>query len=127
MEAGELMEIYNESMERIDAPDLSLGWLENSTRTLHHEAVEGVEEKFHYETIAEYPNGGKDVRKVIDVPGVEAQEAWDEEIQIQIYHPYTPEELEAIEAERNKPTYDERLAAMEEQIDMLLSGVLSDE
>ena len=127
MEAGELMEIYNESMERIDAPDLTLGRLENSTRTVHHEAVEGVEEVYHYEVVKEYPNGGKDVRKVIDVPGVEAQEAWDEEIPIQIYHPYTAEELEAIEAERNKPTYDERLAAMEEQIDMLLSGVLSDE
>lgn len=121
------MEIYNESMERIEAPDLSLGWLEDSTRTVHHEAVEGVEEKWHHEVVKEYPNGGKDVRKVIDVPGVTAQEAWDEEIPIQIYHPYTAEELEAIEAERNKPTYDERLAAMEEQIDMLLSGVLSDE
>lgn len=121
------MEIYNERMERIEKPDLSLGYLAPSTRSVHHEAVEGVQEVWHHETIREYPNGGKDVRRVIDVPGVEAQEAWDEEIPIQIYHPYTPEELEAIEAERNKPTYDERLAAMEEQIDMLLSGVLSDE
>lgn len=127
MEAGELMRIYDESMEPIGFPDLSLGWLENSTFTVHHEAVEGVKEEFHYETIREYPNGGKDVRKVIDVPGVMAQEAWDEEIPIQIYHPYTQEELEAIEAERNKPTYDERLAAMEEMIDMLLAGVTSDE
>ena len=30
----------------------------------------------HYETVAEYPNGGRDVRKVIDVPGVPAQAAW---------------------------------------------------
>lgn len=127
MEAGELMKIYDESFEPIGFPDLSLGWMENSTHTVHHEAVEGIEEKFHYETIKEYPNGGKDVLKVIDVPGVMAQEAWDEEIPIQIYHPYTAEELEAIEAERNKPTYDERLAAMEEMIDMLLSGVTDDE
>lgn len=127
MEAGELMRIYDESMEPIGFPDLSMGWLENSTFTVHHEAVEGVKEEFHYETIREYPNGGKDVRKVIDVPGVTAQAAWDEEIQIQIYHPYTQEELEAIEAERNKPTYDQRLEAMEEMIDMLLAGVTSDE
>jgi hypothetical protein len=40
---------------------------------------------------------------------------------------YTQEELEAIEAERNKPTYDQRLAAMEETIEMLLAGVTDDE
>lgn len=107
------MEIYNEQMERIENPDLSLGYLRPSTRTEHHDAVEGVQERWHYETIAEYPNGGKDIHKVIDVVGVPAQEAWDEEIPIQIYVPYTQEELDAIEAEKNKPTAEERIAALE--------------
>lgn len=110
------MEIYNENMERIENPDLSLGYLKPSTRTEHHAAVKGVEEVWHYETIAEYPNGGKDVVKVIDVPGVEAKAAWDEEIPIQIYIPYTQEELDAMEAEKNKPTAEQRLAALEEQL-----------
>lgn len=118
------MEIYNESMERIENPDLSLGYLTTSTRTLHHEAVEGVNEVWHHEVVAEYPNGGKDVKKVIDVPGVQAREAWDEEIEIQIYHPYTQEELDAIEAERNKPTQEERIAALEAQNEMLLECLL---
>ena len=118
------MEIYNESMERIENPDVSLGYLTASTRTLHHEAVEGVDEVWHYEVVAEYPNGGKDVKKVIDVPGVQSREAWDEEIEIQIYHPYTQEELDAIEAERNKPTQDERIAALEAQNEMLLECLL---
>ena len=83
------MEIYNESMERIENPDVSIGYLTASTRTLHHEAIEGVDEVYHYEVVAEYHNGGKDVKKVIDVPGVKARDAWDEEIEIQIYHPYT--------------------------------------
>lgn len=109
------MEIYNENMELIENPDLELGWLEDSFRTVHHEAVEAVEEKWHYEVVAEYENGGQDVERVIDVPGVEAREAWDEEIPIRIYHPYTQEELDAIEAEKNKPTQEERIAALEAQ------------
>lgn len=109
-------EIYNEAMEPIENPDLSLGYLTDSTRTVHHEAVDGVEEQFHYVTIAEYENGGKDVEKVIDVPGVEAQPAWDEEIPIQIYHQYTQEELDRIEADRNRPTMEERVAQLEAQL-----------
>ena len=104
-------EIYNENMERIENPDLTLGYLRSDTRTQYHEAVEGVQEVWHYETVAEYPNGGKDIRKVVDVPGVAAQAAWDEEIPIQIYVPYTQEELDRMEAERNKPTQLDRIEA----------------
>lgn len=109
------MEIYNENMEMIENPDLSLGYLKDSTRTEHHEAVEGVQEKWHYEVIREYPNGGKDIQKVIDVKGVQAKAAWDEEIPIQIYIPYTQEELEAMEAERNKPTQEDRIQLLEQR------------
>ena len=123
------MEIYNERMERIENPDLSLGYLTPGKRTEHHAAVKGVAEVWHYETVAEYPNGGKDIRRVVDVPGAEAREAWDEEIAIQVYTPYTQEELDRMEAERNKPTTEERLAALEEEnrqlkeaLDLLLSG-----
>lgn len=104
-------EIYTESMERIENPDLTLGYLRPGTRTVHYDAVEGVTEVWHYETVAEYPNGGKDIRRVIDVPGVAAQEAWDEEIQIQIYVPYTQEELDRMEAEKKKPTQLDRIEA----------------
>ena len=118
------MEIYNENMERIENPDLTLGYLRPGTRTEHHDAVEGVKEVWHYETVAEYPNGGKDIRKVVDVPGVEAKPAWDEEIQIQVYVPYTPEELDRMEAERNKPTTEERVAQLEAQNETLLECLL---
>lgn len=117
-------EIYTESMERIEHPDLTLGYLRHGTRTEHHEAVEGVTEVWHYETVAEYPNGGRDIQKVIDVPGVAAQAAWDEEIHIQIYVPYTQEELDRMEAERNKPTTDERIAQLESQNETLLECLL---
>lgn len=117
-------EIYNEQMEHIENPDLTLGYLRPSTRTEHHDAVEGVTEVWHYETIAEYPNGGKDVQKVIDVPGVAARAAWDEEIPIQIYVPYTQEEFDRIDAERNKPTTEERVAQLEAQNETLLECLL---
>ncbi len=117
-------EIYNEAMEPIENPDLSLGYLTDSTCTVHHEAVDGVEEQSHYVTIVEYENGGKDVEKVIDVPGVEAQPAWDEEIPIQIYHQYTQEELDRIESERNRPTMEDRVAQLESQNETLLECLL---
>ena len=117
-------EIYNEQMERIEHPDLTLGYLRPGTRTEHHEAVEGVQEVCHYETVAEYPNGGMDVRKVVDVQGVEAQAAWDEEIPIQIYVPFTQEELDRMEAERNKPTTEERVAQLEAQNEVLIECLL---
>lgn len=114
-------EIYNEQMERIEHPDLTLGYLRPGTRTVHHDAVEGVTEVWHYETVAEYPNGGKDIRKVVDVPGVKAQAAWDEEINIQIYVPYTQDELDHIDAERNKPTQLDRIEAQ-----MLYTALMTD-
>lgn len=124
------MEIYNVNMERLENPDLALGWLEDSARTVHHEAVPGVKEEWHYEVQKTYPNGGRELRKVIDVHGVSAKDAWDEEIEIQIYHPYTKEQMDAMEAEKNKPTQEERIAALEEEnkhlkeaLDLLLSGV----
>lgn len=118
-----MREIYNEQMERIEHPDLTLGYLRLGTRTEHHEAVEGVQEVWHYETVAEYPNGGKDIRRVVDVPGVAAQAAWDEEIPIQIYVPYTQEELDRIEAERNKPTDAERISKLESEKKLLTAQV----
>ena len=113
-------EIYNENMEHIERPDMTLGYFKSSTRTEHHEAIEGVTEVWHYETVAEYPNGGKDIRKVVDVPGVETQAAWDEEIPIQIYVPYTQEELDRMEAERNKPTTEQRVDALETTTDDII-------
>ena len=117
-------EIYNENMDRVEHPDLTLGYLRPGTRTVHHESVEGVTEVWHYETVAEYANGGKDIRKVVDVPGVEAQAAWDEEIPIQIYVPYTQDELDRMEAERNKPTTEQRVAQLEAQNETLLECLL---
>ena len=117
------MDIYDEQGNPVTDYDPAKGRLEMQKRMHHHEAVEAVEEQGHWETIAEYPEtGGKDVQWVVDVPGVEAQEAWDEEETYWLYIPYTEEELAQMEADRNQPTPEERVKELEEALELLLSG-----
>ena len=103
------MKIIDENGAAIEKPDLTLGYLTSSTEEITHPAVEGVEELFHYETVAEYPNGGKDVRKVVDRPDVKAQEEWVEQVPIQKYIRYTAEELVAQEEARKKQEAKDKL------------------
>lgn len=91
-----------------DQINLELGYLQLETIiSEHHEATEEVEEVGHYEIIAEYPNGGKDVKWVIDIPHEDAKEAWDEYEDIQRYILYTEEQLAAKEAERKAKEEEE--------------------
>lgn len=117
------MEIYDEKMERIVDPDLTLGWLEDTVRRVEHEEVPAVQEIWHYETAAEYENGGRDVVKVVDVPGVPARETWEENVPIQIYHPYTQAQLEEIEAEKKRPTQEQRLQRVEEAMSRMTAAL----
>lgn len=103
------MKIIDENGAAIETPDLTLGYLTTSTEEITHPAVEGVEEQWHWETVTEYPNGGKDVQKVVDRPGVQAQEEWVEQVPIQKYIRYTAEELAAQEEARKKAEAREKL------------------
>lgn len=103
------MKIIDETGAVVENPDLTLGYLVGDTEPVEHPAVEGVEEVSHYETVAEYPNGGRDVRKVIDVPGVPAQAAWTEQMPVQRYIRYTSEELAAQEEARKKQEAQDKL------------------
>lgn len=126
------MKIIDSNGNPIEKPDLTKGYLKQETQTIHHDSVAGVEEVSHYETET-LPDGtpaiyydadgrekGRDVRKVVDVPGVDPQPAWDEEVPVQRYILYTAEELAAQEKARKEaeekaqlPTAEERLAALE--------------
>lgn len=103
------MRIIDENGAAIENPDLTLGYLVDDTEPVEHPAVEGVEEVSHYETVAEYPNGGKDVQRVVDVPGVPAQAAWTEQMPVQRYIRYTAEELAAQEEARKKQEAKDKL------------------
>ena len=122
------MKIIDENGAAIETPDLTLGYLVGGTEPVEHPAVEGVEEQWHWETVTEYPNGGKDVQKIIDVPGVQAQEEWVEQVPIQKYVRYTAEELAAQEEARKKAEAREKLpdtvAALQEENKMLRQCLL---
>ena len=108
------MIVYDERGNVLDSEklDYAKGYLAVRKRTHHHPALEAAPEEGHLETLAEYPEtGGRDVRWVVDTPGADAQEAWDEEETYTEYVRYTEKELAAIAAERAKPSAEE-LAAM---------------
>lgn len=91
------MRILDENDNELFKYDLTKGRLNNDRLLIkHHERVKAVKEEGHWKTIAEYPNGGKDVEWVIDVPGVEAKDAWDEYEEILRYIPFTEKERAAL-------------------------------
>lgn len=96
------MKILDETGAVITSPDLTAGYLAADTEAVEHPAQEAVEELSHYETVAQYPNGGKDVRKVIDRAAVPAAPAWTEQVPIQRYIRYTAEELARREKEQQE-------------------------
>ena len=103
------MKIIDETGAVMENPDLTLGYLITSTEEVTHPAVEGVEEQWHWETVTEYPNGGKDVQKIVDRPGVQAQKEWVEQVPIQKYIRYTAEDLAAQEEARKKQEAKDKL------------------
>ena len=120
------MRILDENNLEIESPNLEIGYLiPDRIFIQHHEAVEAVEEQFHYEYTV-FPNGGKEREKIIDVEAVEAVDAWDEYEDILRYVLYTEEELEqrkkaAEEAYKQSPEY--RIEELEAALELLLSGV----
>lgn len=103
------MKILDETGAVVENPDLTLGYLTDDTEEITHPAVEGVEEQWHWETVTEYPNGGRDVQKIVDRPGIQAQEEWVEQVPIQRYIRYTAEELAAQEEARKKAEARDKL------------------
>ena len=126
------MIVYDELGNALDAEalDYARGYLAVRKRIHHHPAVEAAAESGHMETLEEYPaTGGRDVRWVVDMPGTDAREAWDEEETYTEYVRYTEEELAAIAAERAKPSAEERLnkaEALAAQQDELLLQLMYD-
>ena len=110
------MKILDETGAVVENPDLMLGYLTDNTQPLEHPAQEAVAEVAHYETVAEYPGGGRDVQRVVDVPGVPARPAWTEQLPIKRYIRYTAEELAAQEEARKKAEAREKLP---ERVDAL--------
>lgn len=122
------MRVFNENKTiELNDYDLSLGYTKEDKLINHIEAVEGVEEQGHYETIKEYPNGGKDVEWVIDVPKVEAVEEHDEVEDILIYIPYTEEEIKKQKLQKEMANLKQELAKTDYQAIKYAEGWYTDE
>lgn len=82
------MKIYNETKTQLlnkEDLDLTNGYLVEDYIEIKHEEVPYIEEKSHYEVVKIYPNGGKDMVKVIDIKGQEHKDAYTEKETIQVY------------------------------------------
>ena len=96
------MRILDADGNELTTYDREKGYI-NSEKINHRiPAVEGVAEKGHYEVVKEYPNGGKDVEWIIDVPGVAEVPEHDEEEEIYRYTLYTEKELAEMEIQKLK-------------------------
>lgn len=122
------MRIFDKHDKEIHNPDLGKGRFEREQIVVKHHAempaVEAVAEVGHYEVVAEYPNGGKDIAWVVDIPGIEAKPAipaWDEKEEVLRYVEFTEDEL----VERNKPTLEDRVVELEAALSMILTSALS--
>ena len=111
------MKIYNQSKtEILENPDLEKGYLKpDKIETTYHEATPEIKEQSHYVTIKEYPNGGKDVEKIIDVEYQPAKGAYYDYEDIQVYVPYNEKELARIEIGKLK----QELAKWKEDVEQV--------
>lgn len=106
------MKIYDENLEHeLSAPDLDAGHLVSGKRFVaHHEAVARA---YHYEVMAETVTETRPEGLRCEVEDSPAQSAWDEYEDVQIYVPYSAEELAKMAAE--KAAAEEKQAAEEQE------------
>lgn len=117
------MRIFNEEKTKeLINPDLTLGYTRSEKLLLaHHAAQEEVRQQSHYEVVAEYPNGGKDLREVIDVEYQPASAAWDEYEDILVYIPYTQAQIDENLNREYIPSEQESLVAVGKMFLMTMS------
>lgn len=138
------MNVFDNEMNYIESPDLDLGYLTTKTARLIWNYILESEEEGHYETIQEYPNGGKDVEWIVDVPEVghwetkyedgtlvdmehydgdeQPDESWDHTVEYtthwdyNLYTLYTEEEFAQIEKEKEKEQLLIQLGDLEQKM-----------
>ena len=114
----------------IDIPDnlicdLSKGKLENDTLIEHIPEQQEIPAQWHYETIKEYPNGGKDVEKVIDIVGQPYIAEHDEVEDILVYKPYSEQEIKTIKNNNRIIELKQKLAETDYKAIKYVEGELS--
>lgn len=73
------MVIFDTNNEIVESPDLTKGEVDTVTVSVVHRWVWDTDEDGHWETVAEYPNGGRDVEWVVDTEATGHWETLDSE------------------------------------------------
>ena len=122
------MKVFNVNKEiELNEYDLEKGYLKPDALEVNVPEQTAVEEVSHYEVIREYPSGGKDVKKVIDVEGKPYVPAHVTREEIQIYVPYTERELEIMSANSEIRELKQKLNATDYKAIKYAEGVLSED
>lgn len=121
------MKIYNqEKTQELNREDLDFdfGYLKADKRVIsHHEAVE-AKEAVYSDRVERLPNRSVQVWKDLVTPAVEAKEAWDEYEDIQVYVPYTEEELKKFADEKRHAELKAELEKIKEDIEQETFGIV---
>lgn len=118
------MVIINQQGNEIQNPDLSLGYLKDYRRLVaHHEAIEYQPPVYESVVVKTYANGGVLKERRLVTPAVNAQDAWDEYEDVQLYTLYTEEEHAAIEEEKKHQKEEVKKAEEEMQVDGIAEAV----
>lgn len=100
------MKIYDETKTKElneSAIDYEKGYLKQDKLVMaHHDAVEAQEAVYKDREVVE-ANGGVSIYKDLVTPAVEAREAYDDYEDVQIFVPYTEEELTERKRYKRKP------------------------
>jgi hypothetical protein len=130
LKGGILMKIYNKEKTKelfLGELDLDNGRLIDKEEVIHHEEIQERQEKGHYQVVAQYPNGGKDIEYVIDIPAQEGRPAYDEYISYQIYVPYSKEYLHNRTINRQIENLKQLLSASDYKVLKRFEGYYTDE
>ena len=124
------MKIYNQDLTlelRQEQLDFSLGYLKKCEKTVHIPAQEEQQEIGHYEVLAEYENGGKDVEWVIDQEYIAGHDAYEKTEEYQVYVLFTEAHLHNKPIREQIKAFENALTESDFQILKYIEGELSEE
>lgn len=123
------MKIYNEEKtQELNREELNFekGYLRADKILVHHDAVLPQKAVYQNREVRE-ESGGISIYKHLVTPEVEGKEAYDDYEDIQVYVPYTAEELKRIADEKRHADLKAELVKIKEDIEQEIFGLVRDD
>ena len=122
--------IYNQDKTEVleyENLDFEAGYIVDKEEIIHHEAIEAQEEQGHFQVVAEYVNGGQDVKWIIDQEARPGEDAYDEIVQYQVYIPYSQEYMAHKEMRKQYRVLQKKLTQSDHKLLKHLEGYYTEE